>query len=245
MGLIAFSSERSRPILVDMAISAPARSIEAHARSTSRLRMTSRIEVSCTSTSYMDSSSESGSIPWLIVRLACGSRSMHSARWPLSTKAAARFSVVVVLATPPFWLVNAMTLAWSVTGASGSAYGGSALPLRSAYSHVRETFLPVRVTCCTVRSVDDGPSGPAAGLRDRQGRCGQDHHHAEPGCRLRGERPPSAVHRPRSAGQPHDEPGDRPRLARAVHVRRAGARHLDPRGHSQARGGPRGSRCRA
>ena len=37
-------SERSRPIIVDIAISAPARSIEAHAMSTSRLRITSRIE---------------------------------------------------------------------------------------------------------------------------------------------------------------------------------------------------------
>ena len=50
-------------------------------------------------------------MPWLMVRLPCGSRSTHSARWPLSTNAAARFSVVVVFATPPFWLVKAMTLA--------------------------------------------------------------------------------------------------------------------------------------
>ena len=50
-------------------------------------------------------------MPWLIVRLPCGSRSTHSTRWPRSAKAAARLSVVVVLATPPFWLVNAMTCA--------------------------------------------------------------------------------------------------------------------------------------
>src|SRR3712207_8295538 len=42
-------------------------------------------------------SSESGSMPWLIVRFACGSRSMHRTRWPFSTNATARFSVVVVL----------------------------------------------------------------------------------------------------------------------------------------------------
>ena len=120
---------------MDIAISAPARSIEAQATSTSRLRITSRIEMSCTSTSYIDTSSESGSIPWLMVRLPCGSRSTQSARWPLSTNAAARLSVVVVLATPPFWLVKAMTLALGVTGASGSAgvWVGSAI--RSAYSH--------------------------------------------------------------------------------------------------------------
>src|SRR3979411_1916871 len=35
--------------------------------------------------------------------------STHSTRWPSSAKAPARFSVVVVLATPPFWLANAIT----------------------------------------------------------------------------------------------------------------------------------------
>ena len=97
--------------MVDIAISAPARSIDAEATSTSRRLMTSRIEVPCTSTSYIETSSESGSIPWLIVRLPCGSRSTQSARWPRSTNAAARFSVVVVLATPPFWFAKAMTCA--------------------------------------------------------------------------------------------------------------------------------------
>src|SRR4051795_9705544 len=115
MGLKALSSERSRPILVDIAISAPARSIDAHATSISRVRMISRIGRSWTSTSNMDCSSASGLTPWDIVRLPCGSRSTHSTRWPSSAKAAARFSVVVVFATPPFWLAKAMTLAWGVT----------------------------------------------------------------------------------------------------------------------------------
>src|ERR671916_203287 len=117
--------------MVDIAISAPARSIEAHAMSTSRLRITSRIETWWTSTSYIDTSSESGSMPWLIVRLPCGSRSTQSTRWSRSTNAAARLRVVVVLATPPFWFVKAMPLA------VGS--------IRSAYSHVRGRFLPGRV----------------------------------------------------------------------------------------------------
>ena len=47
----AFSSERSRPILVLIAISAPARSIEATAMSISRLTMISEIGMSLTSTS--------------------------------------------------------------------------------------------------------------------------------------------------------------------------------------------------
>src|SRR3954467_2065636 len=111
IGTKAFWSERSRPIWVDIAISAPARSIDEHATSISRLRMTSRIETLLTSTSYIDSSSESGSMPWLIVRFDCGSRSTHSTRLPFSAKATARFSVVVVFATPPFWLANEITWA--------------------------------------------------------------------------------------------------------------------------------------
>src|SRR5918996_1256853 len=129
MGARPFFSARSRPIIVDIAISAPARSIDEQATSTSRLRITSRIETWCTSTSYIDTSSESGSMPWLIVRLPCGSRSTQSTRWSRSTNAAARLRVVVVLATPPFWFVKAMTLAVS--------------SIRSAYSHTRERFLPV------------------------------------------------------------------------------------------------------
>src|SRR5918997_6582667 len=102
--------------------------MEAHATSTSRLRITSRIDTPWTSTSYIDTSSVSGSMPWLIVRLPCGSRSVQRTRWPRSTKAAARLRVVVVLATPPFWFVKAMTLA------VGS--------IRSAYSHAPGLFLP-------------------------------------------------------------------------------------------------------
>src|SRR4029453_12394123 len=49
-------------------------------------------------------------MPWLIVRFPCGSRSMTSTRKPCSLKATARFSVVVVFATPPFWLANTITL---------------------------------------------------------------------------------------------------------------------------------------
>src|SRR3954449_4998756 len=120
MGSNAFWRARSRPIMELSAISAPARSIEAQARSISRLRMTSRIETWWTSTSYIDFSTESGSIPCDMVRLPCGSRSAHSTRWPSSERATARFNVVVVLATPPFWFANAMTLALFST--EGSAF---------------------------------------------------------------------------------------------------------------------------
>src|SRR5205085_4967201 len=97
--------------MVDMAISAPARSIEAQATSTSRLRITSRIETWWTRTSYIDFSTVSGSMPWDIVRFPWGSMSTQRTRWPFSAKATATFRVVVVLATPPFWLAKAMTLA--------------------------------------------------------------------------------------------------------------------------------------
>src|SRR5579864_9093709 len=121
IGWKAFCSERSRPIIVDIAISAPARSIEAQATSISRLRITSRIETLCTRTSYIDFSSVSGSIPWDIVRLPCGSISTQRTRWPSSANATARFSVVVVLATPPFWLAKAITL----KGTGGSDGSGN------------------------------------------------------------------------------------------------------------------------
>src|SRR5919109_5127437 len=53
--------------------------------------------------------------------------STQSTRWPSSTKAAARLSVVVVFATPPFWLAKAMTLALPVTarllGSGGRTIG--------------------------------------------------------------------------------------------------------------------------
>src|SRR3954451_12733135 len=53
-------------------------------------------------------------MPCDIVRLPCGSMSQQRTRLPRSAKATARLSVVVVLATPPFWFAKAMTLAWGV-----------------------------------------------------------------------------------------------------------------------------------
>src|SRR5437763_10631721 len=155
MGASAFSSDRSRPIWVDIAISAPARSIEAQAMSTSRLRITSRIEMWFTSTSYIESSSESGSMPWLMVRFACGSRSTQSTRCPFSLNATARLSVVVVLATPPFWLVKATISAVPEVGSgrrSAGSGGGccwvtvsvglrSKIPMCRAYSYEAGRFL--------------------------------------------------------------------------------------------------------
>ena len=79
--------------------------------STSAATITSWIGIRWTSTSNIERSISSGFIPWLIVRLPCGSRSMMSTRLPFSFRATARLSVVVVFATPPFWFASAMTLA--------------------------------------------------------------------------------------------------------------------------------------
>src|SRR3954451_8633893 len=71
----------------------------------------------------------------------CGSKSTSSTRRPYSASAAPRFTVVVVLPTPPFWLQSAITRAGpcEVRGAgtgkevSGRPVGPSA-PLASAVS---------------------------------------------------------------------------------------------------------------
>src|SRR5918996_6119335 len=153
--------------MVDIAISAPARSIDAAATSTSRRLMTSRSEVPCTSTSYIDTSSESGSIPWLIVRLPCGSRSTQSTRWPRSTNAAARLRVVVVFATPPFWLVKAMTLALGVI-------------TRAVFARSERNPSPLSSGACA--------TGQAARARDGQGRGRQDDHRRRARARRRARR---------------------------------------------------------
>ena len=90
-------------------MSAPARSIDETAMSTSRVSITCSIGMRCTSTSNIDRSIVSGLRPCDIVRLPCGSRSISSTRWPCSANATPRLSVVVVFATPPFWFASAIT----------------------------------------------------------------------------------------------------------------------------------------
>ena len=68
-------------------------------------------------------------MPWLIVRLPWGSMSTASTRWPDSLKATARLSAVVVLATPPFWLAKAITLAGPLRRGLGACFFSSFLPL--------------------------------------------------------------------------------------------------------------------
>src|SRR6187551_2529696 len=107
----------------DSASSAPARSIEATAMSTSTALITSEIGIRWTSTSNIERSIASGFMPWLMVRLPWGSRSITSTRFPRSRMATPRFRVVVVFATPPFWFARAMTFAISALSAPGAATG--------------------------------------------------------------------------------------------------------------------------
>ena len=64
-------------------------------------------------------------------------------------------------------------------------------------------------------------------LRQPEGRRREDDDDAQPRGRLRRVRPRVLVRRPRPAGQPDDEPGDRPRQGREVDVRRARPPHPD------------------
>jgi hypothetical protein len=81
--MIAFSSARSRPIIEARASSAPARSIEETATSSSFVRTISVIGSRWQSTSNIERSISSGFQPCDIVRFPCGSRSTRSTRWPL------------------------------------------------------------------------------------------------------------------------------------------------------------------
>lgn len=51
---------------------------------------------------------DSGSNPSPSVAWACGSKSMSNVEWPARASPAARLTAVVVLPTPPFWLMRAM-----------------------------------------------------------------------------------------------------------------------------------------
>src|SRR6201996_7210861 len=76
-------------------------------------------------------------MPWDIVRFPWGSMSQHRTRCPSSAKATARFSVVVVLATPPFWLASAITLQVGIVFGLRCDRG----LIRGEYSHANAEIL--------------------------------------------------------------------------------------------------------
>src|SRR3954447_16588689 len=173
--------------------------------------MTSRIETLFTSTSYIDSSSESGSMPWLIVRFDCGSRSTHSTRLPFSANATARFKVVVVFATPPFWLANEITWAFGppLDATRGSASG---VPLGAAGALITdegdggnagglELFRSNRPIRGSVFGWIGGiPSRQTPGFRDRERRGRQDHRRRVPRAGRRAARETGDHRRSRDRG---------------------------------------------
>jgi hypothetical protein len=91
-------------------ISAPARSRLAGTSRTLSLSGTVTtvwaIGVSSMSTSYTPGLSVRLDTPSPVVALPCGSRSTTRTLLPSSPRAAARFTTVVVLPTPPFWLAT-------------------------------------------------------------------------------------------------------------------------------------------
>ncbi len=66
--------------------------------------------------------------------------------------------------------------------------------------------------------------GQSRGLRESEGRRGEDHDHPQSGCGLPGAGPPRAGRGHGPPGQSHHEPGAQPGLGAAEHVRRAGQR---------------------
>src|SRR3954467_9214039 len=74
----------------------------------------------------MEGDLPSGSHPGWVVAWACGSRSMTQTRRPHSARAAARLTAVVVLPTPPFWLMIAIRRMSGLRGAGrdDTAVGG-------------------------------------------------------------------------------------------------------------------------
>src|SRR5947209_7334550 len=100
----------SRPTTPASSTSAAARlmSEPATQRFSATLRRTSASGRELTSTSYIDGDLPSGSMPRWVVAWAWGSRSRTQTRWPRRARAAARLTAVVVLPTPPFWLMIAI-----------------------------------------------------------------------------------------------------------------------------------------
>src|SRR5687767_7149457 len=133
--------------------------------------MISEIGSRWTSTSNIERSIASGFIPWLMVRFPCGSRSTTSTRKPCSLKATARFSVVVVFATPPFWLANTITLCndFSSVAVCARTFGRGSRrmsPMWERLSRVQPLFLHPRLLRLPVAVIEVlEPGDPCPGRR--------------------------------------------------------------------------------
>ena len=85
-----------------------------------------------TSTSYVDGSPRWCSTPSAVEALPWGSRSMTSTRSPCWASAAAMFTAVVVLPTPPFWFATTITRVASGRGSAAPRTAHPAGPARCA-----------------------------------------------------------------------------------------------------------------
>src|SRR5215212_10994459 len=110
---MARRSRYSRATTETSSISAPARSMVAGTQESSGVAVvgctTSASELSPTRASYTEGVPTLWSTPRAVLAFPCGSRSMTSVRSPYSARATPRFTVDVVLPTPPFWLAIVMT----------------------------------------------------------------------------------------------------------------------------------------
>jgi hypothetical protein len=101
-----------------------------------------------------------------MVALPCGSRSTSSTRLGVRASAAARFTAVVVLPTPPFWLAMAMMRAMRRACPSGSqrrrrrAVDYASEPARTTSTRWRSPTSPGTRSGCTAASRQ--PAGSAA-----------------------------------------------------------------------------------
>ena len=111
----------SRLITLNKPVSMPDSSILEGSKSTPSLWAIIALPGGCSSsmTDCMsvdsDTSNSSGFFtPRLTVRLPCGSASINKTLFPVFARPTPRLTVVVVLPTPPFWFVIAITLQFSM-----------------------------------------------------------------------------------------------------------------------------------
>src|SRR5215210_4637329 len=153
-------------------------------------------------------------MPSAISISSCGSPAPATShtitRFPRRAATSARHAETVVFPTPPLPVTKTSLL--SRRKATGT----------SEYSTPYGSLRAKDFQSDGLRAVSHPPRGRRSGARDPlgaarhgdlvrqpEGRGGQDHDDAESGGCVRGEGPPRAVRGPRSAIQPHDEPGHR------------------------------------
>src|SRR3954470_20248478 len=161
---------------------------------------------------------------------SCWATSATIVRLPWRAATSASAAATVVRPTPPFPVTTTSRL---------SSSRGTGRNLRGSYEYAlaHGSFpAPIRRNR-ELGVICDGLEAEGHRIRKPEGRGREDDDDAEPRRGVRREGSPRALRGHGSAGQPDDVAGHRPRLARALDVRRAGPPRLDSRGHPAARGG--------